>query len=170
MYKIAENGVIRLSDGAYIPNNPSNRDWNAYQDWLATDPSNNIAAEQYTVAELKAAKKIEIDRLRDDAINGGVTHNGYDFDSDVTSRSNLNGAMTSVNGGNALPAGFVWRTSDNQNLPFTSTQLMALGDAMIVHVNNAYTQSWQLKFDVDAVDDNADVATATAQLDAIVWV
>jgi hypothetical protein len=29
------NGVVRLLDGALIPNNAENRDWVAYQKWLA---------------------------------------------------------------------------------------------------------------------------------------
>ena len=29
------NGVIRLDDGAHIPDSPANRDWQEYQEWLA---------------------------------------------------------------------------------------------------------------------------------------
>ena len=31
----SENTVIRVEDGAYIPNDPANRDWVEYQNWLA---------------------------------------------------------------------------------------------------------------------------------------
>lgn len=29
------NIIKRLSDNAFIPNNPQNTDWQAYQEWLA---------------------------------------------------------------------------------------------------------------------------------------
>lgn len=37
MYKSVPkvNDVIRVSDGFYIPINPDNRHWQAYQKWLA---------------------------------------------------------------------------------------------------------------------------------------
>ena len=35
MYKLTKNGVIRLSDGALIPENSENADWITYQAWLS---------------------------------------------------------------------------------------------------------------------------------------
>ena len=34
MYKLIEIGVRRLSDNTDIPNDPRNRDWRKYQEWL----------------------------------------------------------------------------------------------------------------------------------------
>ena len=33
-FRLAEGGVVRASDRAFIPDSMSNRDWRAYQDWL----------------------------------------------------------------------------------------------------------------------------------------
>ncbi|MDH5510308.1 MAG: hypothetical protein OEZ32_08135 [Nitrospinota bacterium] len=35
MYQITNNGVIRISDGASIPNAPGNKDWREYEQWVA---------------------------------------------------------------------------------------------------------------------------------------
>ena len=34
-YKLTAEGVVRAADGAHIPNDPRNRDWRAYHEWLA---------------------------------------------------------------------------------------------------------------------------------------
>lgn len=45
-FKLKDGGVIRLDDGAHVPDAPDNRDWQEYQRWLAdgntplpTDPA-----------------------------------------------------------------------------------------------------------------------------------
>ncbi|WYW03049.1 hypothetical protein Villemi_00042 [Pseudomonas phage vB_PpuP-Villemi] len=51
MYKLAENGVVRLSDSALIPLTEENRDYRFYLEWLA---AGNEPEPQYTEAELAA--------------------------------------------------------------------------------------------------------------------
>ena len=35
VYQLTENGVLRMLDKAFIPNCEENREWQAYQQWLA---------------------------------------------------------------------------------------------------------------------------------------
>lgn len=37
---VSDTMILRTSDAAYIPNNDTNRDWIAYQAWVAADPAN----------------------------------------------------------------------------------------------------------------------------------
>lgn len=49
MYKLSNNGVIRLSDNANVPNAPGNRDWRQYREWL---DEGNTPEPEFTPAEL----------------------------------------------------------------------------------------------------------------------
>lgn len=55
LYKLTENGVIRLSDKACIPDDPANRDWRKYQEWLT---QGNIPEPIYTSIEKVKTMKI----------------------------------------------------------------------------------------------------------------
>jgi len=33
--QISTNGILRLPDNAFVPNDPENTDWQAYQVWLS---------------------------------------------------------------------------------------------------------------------------------------
>ncbi|MFJ2361805.1 hypothetical protein [Pseudomonas fluorescens] len=35
-YQLTTNGVLRLSDSAFVPQDSANRDWLEYQEWLSS--------------------------------------------------------------------------------------------------------------------------------------
>lgn len=59
-YKLIENGVLRIDDGAHIPDDIANRDWREYQDWIAegntpepADPEPQAGPAPLTAEELR---------------------------------------------------------------------------------------------------------------------
>ena len=77
MYKLRENGVLRLSDNAFIPDTPGNRDWQEFQEWLA---EGNTPEPQFTPEELEAkqrqkAIKAAREQARQDIKTGGPPAN-----------------------------------------------------------------------------------------------
>lgn len=48
-YKLQTDGVLDTERNAFIPDNPANKDWAEYQEWLALG---NIPDPQYTQEEL----------------------------------------------------------------------------------------------------------------------
>ena len=65
-YVLAEHGVTRASDRAGIPDDDRNRDWQAYQEWLAAgnvpDPIPAPVIDP-AVAERKASEKSAQDKI-----------------------------------------------------------------------------------------------------------
>lgn len=164
-------GVKDTETGAFIPNAPGNRHWQEYLDWLEGSPENVPDPDPaYSGASLKAAKKLEINTLRETALNGGIEFSGNDYDSDQRSRDNLSGIVAHLAGGGSLPSGspaFSWRTADNQNVVMDANTVKNLGAVMIDHVNTQYNISWDLKAQVDAISDSdPDIKSLLA---AIVW-
>lgn len=77
MYKLAESGVIRLSDGAFIPEDLANKDWQEYQEWLA---QGNKPQPQFTTAELKEQLRAKMLALRSARINSVLSSPNAQYD------------------------------------------------------------------------------------------
>ena len=77
MYKLAQNGVIKLSDNAFIPEDPANKDWQEYQQWLA---QGNKPQPQYTTAELREQLRTKMLALRSARINSVLNSPNAQYD------------------------------------------------------------------------------------------
>ena len=166
MYKLTQDSytVQRLSDGAYIPVSAAdNRDAAEYAKWVAggNTPSPSLSAPEEALeafAEVSAWAKAK----REGAIASTVLFNGTNFDCDRVSIQNLLGIVVAVSAGIPLPAGFVWRSADNVNVPMTVPNLIALGGLMLGNVNAAYAKAWAIK-------DNFRKTNPKQTADKLVW-
>jgi len=128
---------------------------------MTIDWSRIITAEM-KFEQAKDAKRTRINAAALAAIDAGFEHDGHVFDSDARSQTNIIGTANAVGAGIPLPEGFTWRTKDNENVPMDGTAIIALGAALLQHVNTQYAISWQLKADIEA-------AKTPEELDAIRW-
>jgi len=99
-----------------------------------------------TLDEVVANRCEEINTLRTQKTEGGAVFKGNAFDSSEKSRCNLTAvAARMASAGAALPEGFVWRSSDNQNIPMTREDVLAFHAAMTDWVYDNYKASWDHK-------------------------
>ncbi len=114
-----------------------------------------------SVEAVKAEKWAKINEYREVVLNRGLWYMGYLWGSDERSRANITGVTAGVATGIPLPDGFTWRDNNNNNVPFTSTNIVTLGAYMLGYVNWVYNASWQMKNVIDAM-------TTLEELDAFV--
>lgn len=109
-----------------------------------------------TPAALDQAKsdlKLKVDTLRDVARAAGVTYNGVDYDSDPVSSANITEWAAVVTAGVVLPEGFTWRSKDNQDIPFSASDILGLAAAIAVSATTCYRRAWAVKARIDALLD-----------------
>jgi hypothetical protein len=115
-----------------------------------------------TLDQYKTAKVKAINSYREKLISDGVVFAGNTFDSDAVSVSRLTAVVSAVNSGAALPAGFVWRSKDNVDVPMDAAALVGLLGTMIATANSLFQESWIRKQAVAAAIDKAGI-------DAVTW-
>lgn len=109
--------VKRLSDGAFIPFAPGNRDYQEYLNWveLGNTPEDDP---QYSTSGIKDKKWEILKTERDRRKAGGVTVSGKWYHSDDSSRIQQLGLV--MMGAN-IPANLQWKTMDGSFVTMTQT-------------------------------------------------
>lgn len=159
-----KNGVIeniaifdKLPAGwSTVPNN-AGIGWSDNGDGTFSEPVITISLE-----EAKSARIQHINGQRNNAINGGVIYDGNTYDTDDQSRKNLTSIYAGITNSYTLPTGFMWRTTDDIDIPFSTSEINGLSHAVLDHVNTQYRISWTLK---DAIN----AATTVIDVNLITW-
>lgn len=111
--------------------------------------------------EVKAGKWLEIKSARNAAEHDGFTWDGSVFDSDPDAQTKIIGATQLAN---INPASFLmdWTLKDNTVRTLTGAQMIAVGQALGVHVNAQHVLGRTLRQQIEA-------ATTAAEVAAIHW-
>ena len=117
-----------------------------------------------TLADLKAAKWLEIKQARNQAEFGGFTWEGSTFGSDLISQSRIQGAaqLATLALMNSQPFSIEWTLADNTVRTLSATDMLAVGTAMGVHISTQHALSRIKRNSIDA-------ATTVDEVSLITW-
>lgn len=103
-------------------------------------------------------------------INSGVSYLGHPFSSDPDSRALIAGWAAHLASGGSLPEGFVWRTTDNQDVALTPEDIAALNAAFVLKANRVRGIAWDLKARLQTVQtyEEAALLLSTTLTEAVV--
>jgi two-component system alkaline phosphatase synthesis response regulator PhoP len=105
-----------------------------------------------TLEEMVAIRHEEVNALRDQKTEGGIIYKGISFDSSERTRCNLAAVAAKVASTDAeLGDGFIWRSSDNRDVPMTREDILSFHTAMTDWVYANYKASWGHKEAIDAL-------------------
>ena len=117
------------------------------------DPNGQLThvEDNRSLEDARLAKKELINQEREIQLAAGLWYMGHFWDTSARARTNLTGIMTGISAGLPLPDNFVWRDNNNNNVPFSPTNLLELGGYMLAYVNMVYNVSWYMKEQIDAL-------------------
>lgn len=119
-----------------------------------------VTPEMLEYARLVAARRIN--SWRDEQENGRIIFSlfGRNWDCDKTSRERLEPVIAAAGHG-VLPEGFFWTDADNNDVPLTTAELLALGVAMqqqmVTHGFKIHERQRQMKQELAQLTDIGDL-------------
>lgn len=124
---------------------------------LHNDDSVEITVLSVDLDLLKANAKQVVNSQRDSLISGGVLHNGFTFQTDTTSITDIMGAIMSG-------IDTTWLTADNQQVPMTNVDMQALGQAVALHKESLVFKARVHKDNIESLSTKAEIDDYVANL------
>lgn len=112
------------------------------------------------LADLKLAKREEINRARDAAEQGGFSYLGKTFDSDTVSCLRISCAAQSME---LAPSSstITWTCQDNSTIDLTPSDLKGLVATLAMHSNTCHEKATALKAKIEAAQTAEELAAIT---------
>lgn len=124
---------------------------------LHNNPDSPVTIESVDLSLIKDNAKQAVNPQRDSLISGGVVHNGYTFQTDATSIMDIMGAIMSG-------IDTTWLTADNQQVPMTNADMVALGQAVAAHKESLVFKARVHKDNIESLSTKAEIDDYVANL------
>lgn len=140
---LGTNSVLRLSDGASIPPDMDNKDWQNYQTWLA-DGNEPLPAEPISLDIRRSDALAQLLAKRDAELTKVVMSNDKPFFADKESQNLLNQTLSSQERGieGIFPAN--WLLADGTVLQATYEDLKHVNELMAQRTSTNYGNYFSL--------------------------
>lgn len=161
MYKLQQNGVKRLSDGAGIPLADGNMDYEEYKQWLSegNTPEPEFTAEEL-LANAKASKKQELESAFNTVLKQPVTVGTKSYNGGKESSQAIRDYIQAV----AESGGTVYTIWDSSNVIANYT--LEEANAIKMAIASVVLEN---EFKLRTKKNDVDNATTIEAVNAIVW-
>lgn len=163
MYKLTKFGaVVRLADGAFIPSDTGNGDYQKYLLWLA---AGNTPAPAESVEDLRERKLAAVSTERDRREESGFPYRGKQFDSTPRSVQRITAAALAAQASLAAGQSYSveWICADNSPLPLDAAGVIGMPVALALHAAALHDHALALKAAVAAAASEADLVAIDIQ-------
>lgn len=141
MYKIKGSGVIRLTDGAFIPNDKSNRDWIEYKAWLTWG---NVPLPEHTTEDITSKRREDVANRRFTAEVAGLTVGGISVFTDRTTQNKL--TAVALRAYRSPEYTVNWKTTDGSFVNLNADLILFIADTVCDYVQECYAREGMLNY------------------------